>query len=153
MVFLMILPKHSEETTSLGNVRSPSLTLPITLRVRDLSIFPNYLVLFFKELVHAIGWYIVSKDEDQSLDFLVDALLFLIPLPPSRPLNKLWAVCHGRNHSKILWGHLLWLHRLYIAQMKAGGVNCIEYNGIAIPEVGQCPICTVRYDSKYMDQL
>ena len=85
----MILPKHSEETTSLGNVRSPSLTLPITLRVRDLSIFPNYLVLFFKELVHAIGWYIVSKDEDQSLDFLVDALLFLIPLPPSRPLNKL----------------------------------------------------------------
>ena len=43
---------------------------------------------------------------------------FLILLPPTTPLNILWTIYQGWEPLNILWRCLLWLHRLYIAQIR-----------------------------------
>lgn len=72
IVFPMILPKHREKTTILGNVRSPFLPHKSARGFKSEELSLLTLFFFSRQLVTTIGWYIASKDEDQTVDFLVD---------------------------------------------------------------------------------
>lgn len=74
IVLLIILPKHSKKTTSLGNVTNPFLTLPVSLRVGDLSI--SLITLFF-----------VSKN------YLIQLVGMFCPKLRITHLISLWTLC------------------------------------------------------------
>lgn len=78
---------------------------------------------FSEELGTAIGWYIVSKDEHPSPDSLVDAVLFLIPVLPSRPLNKLGAICQGRDLAKTFVGSPPMVAQIVYGSNTGGGCH------------------------------